>query len=163
MKEYRYDTGYYLVSVLGPNILMTCLLIWAVYCQIQGESSLLQKLVITIVPFLLFSSLLAMNQPRLITDDDETLTFYGFFQKHEYKWSEIETIRIRNFIMTDKVLVRIGKDRLLGGRYWLDTDSLRGCRELLDKMIPYDPLYERYNRKKMNNKAASATAKGKKR
>lgn len=162
MKEYRYDTGYYLVSVLGPNIMMACLLVWAIYSRVQGENGLLQQLVITIVPLLLISSLVAMNQPRLITDDGETLTFYGFFQKHEYKWSEVQNLRIRRFIMTDKVLVRIGKDRLLAGRYWLDIDSLRGSGELLDKMIPYDPLYERYNRKKMNKKTASTTAKGKK-
>lgn len=162
MREYRYDTGYYLVSVLGPNIMMVCVLVWAVYSLVQGENGPLQQLAVTIVPLLLISSLVAMNQPRLITDDGETLTFYGFFQKHEYKWSEIETIRIRSFILTDKVLVRIGKERLLSGRYWLDTDSLREARELMDKMIPYDPHFERYNWKKLNKNAASA-ARGKKR
>ncbi|HWQ80182.1 MAG TPA: hypothetical protein VN381_15250 [Anaerovoracaceae bacterium] len=162
MKEYRYRIGYYLVSVLGPNIMMVCLLVWAVYGRVQGESGLLQQIVLTVVPLLLISSLIAMSQPRLITDDGETLTFYGFFQKHAYKWSEIRNLRIRRFIMSDKVLVRIGKDRLLAGRYWLDTDSLEGCSELLDKMIPYDPQYERYNRGKMKKKAAAAPVKGKK-
>ena len=106
---------------------------------------MVDQLIITVVPLLLFCSLLAMNQPRLITDDGEKITFYGCFQKHEYKWSEINFLRIRKFIMTDRIFVRIGKDRVMGGRYWLDTDSLPGFGELLEKMIPYDPCYEMNN------------------
>jgi hypothetical protein len=159
MKVYRYDFGYYLVSVLGPDILMICLFIWAVYSSAHGEGGIIQQFLLIVMPILLISSLIAMNQPHLITDDGEILTFYGFFQRHEYKWSEIQFLRIRRFIMSDKVLVRIGKERLLGGRYWIDTGSLQGSGELLDKMIPYDPQYERNNKGKVRKKAAPAPEK----
>jgi hypothetical protein len=89
-----------------------------------------------------------MNQPRRITDDGEIVTFYGLFQKHEYRWDEINYLRIRRFIMSDRVYVRIGKERVMGGRYWLDTDSLPGSGNLLEKMIPYDTQYEINNKRK---------------
>ncbi len=152
MKEYNYPTGYYLVSILGPNILMVGVLIWGIYDRLSGDKSLLNQFVITFVPLLLLSSLAAMNQPHRITDDDEKITLYGFFQKHKYTWAEIEFLRIRRFIMTDRVLVRIGKERVLGGRYWLDTDSLQGSSELLEKMIPFDPQYEMNNKGKTKRK-----------
>ncbi|MBR0600594.1 hypothetical protein [Sinanaerobacter chloroacetimidivorans] len=152
MKDYSYRTGYYLVSILGPNIMMIGVLLWGIYDRLSGNNSLIHQFIITVIPLLLLSSFVAMNQPRRITDDGDNITFYGFFQKHAYKWSEIEFLRIRRFIMTDRVLVRIGKERVLGGRYWLDTDSLQGSRELLEKMIPYDPLYELNNKAKAKRK-----------
>lgn len=154
MKTYGYKKGYYAVSILGPNIMIAALLLYAIFDRLAGNNSWIDQLAILMGPLLLFSGLVVANQPRQITDDGETLTFYGFFQKHEYKWSEINYVRIRKFSMTDKIFIRIGRERVLKGRYWLDMSSLSGSQELLEKLIPLDPQYERYNvpRKRVKKK-----------
>ncbi len=152
MKEYSYQRGYYLVSILGPNIMMAGVLAWAAYERLQGNAGMINQLILVAVPILLLSSLVAMNQPKRITDDGETIIFHGFFQKHDYHWSEITFLRIRRFIMTDRVYIRIGNDRFWRGRYWLDTDSLSSSGELLEKLIPYDSQYDLNNKGKVKRK-----------
>lgn len=152
MKVYSYKMGYFLISVLGPNILMIAVLIWGINDRLQGNSSLLNQFIIMVIPFLLINALGASNHPYRVTDDGEKLIFHGFLLKHSYFWSDITFLRIRRFLMTDRILIRIGKQGLLRGRYWIDVDSLLGSDELIDKMIPYDRNYEQNNKGKTKRK-----------
>lgn len=49
-------------------------------------------------------------------------------------------LRVREFMLTDRVLLRIGEPRLLAGRYWLNVDSLSGGRQLLEKLKQYEAV-----------------------
>lgn len=147
--EYTYRKGYFVLSIVGPIVMLAGILLWAIFDRMAGNHNIISQMAITVVPVLLFSSLIAMNHPIKIVDDGKKLTFYGFYQQHEYNWSEIDYLRIRKFMMSDRIFLRIGKERVMGGRYWIDVDSMQGASELFKKMIPYDSQYELNNISKM--------------
>lgn len=86
MKEYKYKFSIFLVSSLGPVILMIGLMLWGIIGTIKDPSNNLYRLASWVTPILLVSSLVALNQPDRITDDGETITFYGFGRQHAYGW-----------------------------------------------------------------------------
>lgn len=137
-KTYRYPFHVYLVSNLGPNILLIGLLIWGIVNRIQHPENWIPKLIIVVVPLLLFSAFVSLNQPSKITDDGKTITFYGYGRTHTYTWKKLNFLKIKKFMMSDKVLVRISEKNKSRGRYWLSLGSLENSKELLDKLYEYE-------------------------
>ncbi len=61
---------------------------------------------------------------------DESIIFTGFGRSHQYKWEEVEEYTLKDYGYVGKSFIKIGKYRLLGGRYWVSS-KLEGYRELL--------------------------------
>ena len=138
MREYKYKFLHFFVASLGPLLLMSGLLLWAIYGKIIQPNDEVYTLVILIVPILLLSTLGALNQPNKITDDDITITFYGFGRKHAYKWTDIQYLKVKEFIFTDKVYLRVGRQGLLSGRYWFNVNSLSNGNKFMEKMKNFE-------------------------
>lgn len=138
MKEYKYSFAFYFVSSLGPIILLTGLLVWGIMGRLEDSVNPIYHLVIIVVPVILLSSLVALNQPDKITDDEEIISFYGFGREHRYRWADIKFLKVKEFIFTDRILLRIGEPRVLGGRYWMNVDSLENGKQLLEKLKSYE-------------------------
>jgi hypothetical protein len=82
------------------------------------------------MPLLLISSLVGINNPSSITLTPESIVFEGFWRKHEYRWQDVEELTLKDYGYVGKAFIRIGKYRLLGGRYWVSS-NLEGYKELL--------------------------------
>ena len=135
MKEYKIRRPYIWVSVILPTILLIGVTIWGVYTLAADSSDTLARLVVIAVPILLVYSVFTVNQPTRVTDDGDTIALYAFGRKHEYIWNEVKTLKVKRFIMTDKVLLQIGEYRMRGGRYWLELGAFEGGEELFNKLV----------------------------
>lgn len=130
MKQYRYSTPVLWLSIIFPVLLMSGLLIWAVYGVIMEEPLGIYQLILVAMPLLLLSSLIGLHNPSSITVTDEFIIFKGFGRKHQYKWKEVEELTLKDYGYVGKAFIKIGKYQLLGGRYWVSS-KLEGYKELL--------------------------------
>jgi hypothetical protein len=140
MKEYKYSRSTFVISSLGSLILMIGVMLWGLMGLIGDPHNYLYQLASYITPILLISTLISISNPDRITDDDETITFYGYGRAHSYKWNDLKNLRVKEFMITDRVLLRVGEQRILGGRYWINVDSLENGRQLLVKLKQYESI-----------------------
>lgn len=130
MKHYRYSTHALWLSIIFPVMLMIGLFIWAVYGVINSGPVGIYQLILVVMPILLLSSLIGLNNPSNITVTPESIVFEGFWRKHEYKWKDVEELTLKDYGYVGKAFIRIGKYRPLGGRYWVSS-NLIGYKDLL--------------------------------
>mgnify|MGYP006888180136 CR=1 FL=1 len=133
LKIYKYNSLRYFLAVTAQIILLICILIWGILGILGNEPQNIHKLVVIVIPVLLITTIGSISQPDKVTDDDETITFFGFGRKHKYYWHDINFLRVREFPFTDRVYVRVGKGKLFSGRYWLDILQFENGKELLEK------------------------------
>jgi hypothetical protein len=74
--------------------------------------------------------------PSRVVITDEGIAFHGYGRAHHFAWSAVRSLRVRRFLVKDRVLVRIGPASAWRGRYWLtssiaDFDAL--VRELEER------------------------------
>jgi hypothetical protein len=82
------------------------------------------------IPAVIGWGILTLHFPTRVEMDGEGIAFFGYGRVHRFAWSQIEHVRIRRFLVRDRVLVRIAPSSPLRGRYWL-LDSLKGYDLLL--------------------------------
>jgi hypothetical protein len=135
LKEYKIRRPYIWISVILPTILLIGVTVWGVYTLATDSSDTLARTIVIAIPILLAYSVLTVNQPTKVTDDGETIALYAFGRKHEYAWNDVKTLKVKRFIMTDKVLLQIGEYRMQGGRYWLELGAFEDGEELFNKLV----------------------------
>ena len=88
------------------------------------------------IPSTVVWSLVTLHFPNRVDVDATGICFSAYGRAHSFAWSEIQTIRVRRFVVRDRVLVRIQPGGPWRGRYWL-MDSMEGydalVRELEDR------------------------------
>ena len=138
IKVYKYKTGKVLLSSLGPVLLMTFLLVASIFAYLENRQNLIYQSLVVVLPVLLLFEVFALNQPTKIMDDQEKISFHAFGQSHVFKWAELNYLRIRKFPLTTKILLRIGPNRFLRGRYWLFPKELSNGDELMAKLTQWE-------------------------
>lgn len=134
MKTYSYKSERYFFSLLAPVVLIFTILCYSIYMWFQSPRDSIYGMIITVLPLLLIMELWAINQPSKITDDGKYITFYAFGRSHRYKWDEIESLKLTTFPFNDRIYIRIGDNKALKGRYWINLNSMKDSRELVEKM-----------------------------
>ncbi|MGE8203740.1 hypothetical protein ACQKP0_04185 [Heyndrickxia sp. NPDC080065] len=130
MKKYYYSRQIFFASIIFPVFLMIGLFMWSIYgIWVKGMSPLYQLILIT-MPILLLFTLIGINNPSSIILTSDSIIFKGFGRQHQYFWSEVKEIHIKDYGYVGKSFIRIGRYRLLGGRYWI-SNKLHGYKELL--------------------------------
>jgi hypothetical protein len=120
----------WLRRVLLEDVVLSCtvpLLAW-----LAPTSPLIVPLVIT-VPLVLLIRIVTLHFPDRVAIEDEAIAFGLYGRSHRFAWKEIERLRIRRFIVRDRVLVRISPSPPWRGRYWLTRD-LEGFDKLLSAL-----------------------------
>lgn len=130
MKNYRYTTTVFWLSIIFPVILMIGIFIWAIYSLIMNGPDGIYLLVLTAMPLLFLSSVIGLNNPSQITLSSDGIVFIGFWRRHVYKWQDVTELTVKDYGYVGKAFIRIGNYRLLGGRYWI-SNKLEGYQELL--------------------------------
>jgi hypothetical protein len=82
------------------------------------------------IPLVIGFGVATLHYPSRVEIDDEAISFARYGRVHRFAWREIERIRVRHFLMKDRVLVRIWPSTALRGRYWI-LDSMNGFEELV--------------------------------
>lgn len=138
IKVYKYRTAKVLLSSLGPVLLMTFLLVVSIIAYIENPQNLIYQSLVILLPVLLLFEVFALNQPTKIIDDQEKISFHAFGQSHAFRWAELDYLRIKKFPLTTKILLRIGPNRFLRGRYWLFPKELSNGDELMAKLTLWE-------------------------
>jgi hypothetical protein len=71
-----------------------------------------------------------LHHPSRVEVTGEGISFGRYGRVHRFPWRDVERIRVRRFLVGDRVLVRISPSTALRGRYWI-LDSIEGFPELL--------------------------------
>jgi len=85
------------------------------------------------IPCTVAWSVVTLHLPSRVDIDAAGISFSAYGRRHSFAWSEIERIRVRRFMVRDRVLVRIEPARPWRGRYWL-TDSMQGFDALVREL-----------------------------
>ena len=82
------------------------------------------------IPLVVGWGILTLHFPARVEADGEGIAFFGYGRVHRFAWSAIQRIRVRRFIVRDRVLVRISPASPWSGRYWL-IDSLQNYQDVV--------------------------------
>ncbi|MGG4411881.1 hypothetical protein ABER75_24770 [Niallia taxi] len=130
MKQYRYTTSVFLLSIILPVLIMMGLFIWALLQVINSGLVGIYPLILTAMPVLFITSVIGINNPSSITLTTESIIFEGFWSRHEYKWEDVKELTLKDYGYVGKAFIKIGSFHLLGGRYWISY-KLAGYKDLL--------------------------------
>jgi hypothetical protein len=76
---------------------------------------------------------LTLHVPSRVEVSADGVTFSRYGRTHAFAWREVQRLRLRRFLVKDRVLVRILPAPPWRGRYWL-KDSLEGYDALLGEL-----------------------------
>jgi hypothetical protein len=137
-KVYKYRTMKYLLSSIGPVLMMLFFLVLGIIGMRNDPNNGLYQALVIVLPVLLLFEIFALNQPGKITDDGEKISFYAYGRSHHFKWSELTYLKIKRFPLTSKVHLRIGRNNFLKGRYWFFPKELTNGQELMGKLDAWE-------------------------
>ena len=125
--RHGYTGARWLLTVVAQDLVLLALLV--AICLSRPSTPLLLLLGIAI-PVVLAWGVITLHFPSGIEIDDHGVTFRGYGRVHHYAWSGVRRVRVRRFVMRDRVLVRITPSSPLAGRYWI-VDSIGGFDSLV--------------------------------
>jgi hypothetical protein len=82
------------------------------------------------IPLVVGWGVLTLHFPARVEANEEGIAFFGYGRVHRFAWSAVQRIRVRRFIVRDRVLVRITPASPWSGRYWL-VDSLHNYQDVV--------------------------------
>jgi hypothetical protein len=71
--------------------------------------------------------------PSRVEITPEAIAFHGYGRAHVFAWDRIARLRVRRFLVKDRVLVRVTPAGAWRGRYWL-TDAIEGYPALVEEL-----------------------------
>ena len=74
-----------------------------------------------------------LHFPSKVEVTDDAIAFSAYGRVHVFPWREVTRVRVRRFLVRDRVLVRLAPASTWRGRYWL-TDGLSGYDALLREL-----------------------------
>jgi len=77
--------------------------------------------------------LATLHRPSRVSVDDDGVTFARYGRAHRFDWRDVRDVRVRRFLVRDRVLVRIEPSAPMRGRYWLHR-GLVGFDELVARL-----------------------------
>jgi len=124
---HAYPRGRWLVSAVGSDLLLAAVMLAIIAFHPTGKLSLALGVAI---PLVLLWGFVTLHFPNRVEMDDSGVTFHAYGRSHRFLWRDVRAVRVRKFIVRDRVLVRLLPSPPWRGRYWL-LDSLEGYDELV--------------------------------
>jgi hypothetical protein len=85
------------------------------------------------IPVVLLWGWATLHMPARVDVDDDGVAFHRYGRVHRFAWRDVARVRVRRFLVRDRVLVRIEPSGPWRGRYWL-LDSMRGFDDLVRRL-----------------------------
>ena len=101
----------------------------AFYFLFKGVNFLLIP-VMVVCFYTYWETYVSIANPQEIIIDDRAITFKGCGKTHTFLWKDIYSFRVKEFVTSRKIFLRINKADMTRGRYWIncmyfnDTDEL---------------------------------------
>jgi hypothetical protein len=99
-------------------------LAWLVLLVLVDLPSGVRATMLTAIPVVLLWGAVSLHFPSRVEIDDAGVAFARYGRVHRFAWRDVRRVRVRRFVLRDRVLVRIEPSGgAWRGRYWI-VDSL---------------------------------------
>ena len=145
----------YGAAVTGPLAVLGALVLLSLLRIAGGTGGTLDRIAVVVVPVIAVLELGGLNRPRRITANDEGIVFHGRKRRHAYRWADLCVLKLKEFAFTGSIYIRIGKPRILGGRYWIEAGKYEGIEalvlELRKRELALHPERGKYQKRTVRN------------
>lgn len=117
---YEYNKDRYFVSVKLTTLFMLVLILYALPKWIIDPGINIYILIVVAATYGVFNNFISLSTPNKIEINENIIVFSAFGRKHEYRWEEITSLKIKE-LADKKMYIRINDGSLLRGRYWIKT------------------------------------------
>ena len=132
-RRFSYAPSRYYVSLVGQDALLAAVFFVLLGWTPEGHLAAVAVTLRVAIPLVLLWGVLTLHFPAHIEMDDRTLTFRRYGRQHAFDLHQVEFIRVRRFLVNDRVLIRIHPAPSWQGRYWLLRD-LEGFDDLVRQL-----------------------------
>jgi hypothetical protein len=95
-----------------------------------GDVAVLRFSLLLATPVVLAWGVVTLHFPSRVDVDDEGVAFFHYRRVHRFAWKDVARVRVRKFLVKDRVLVRLEPSAAWRGRYWI-VDSIEGFDALV--------------------------------
>ena len=125
-----YPRSRYLAGLVLQDVML--LLALAILPIVPPPQPLAGALAVAL-PAVLAWSFITLHFPSRIDVSETGIAFHRYGRVHRFEWRDVERVRVRRFIVRDRVLVRITPASPWRGRYWV-LDSIDGFDALVKEL-----------------------------
>jgi hypothetical protein len=114
---------------LGQDVVLAAALLVALLAP-RGP---LASAFLVAIPCVLAWGFVTLHFPSAVTIDDAGIAFTRYRRTHRFAWSDVTSVRVRRFLVRDRVMVRIAPASAWRGRYWI-LESIDGFDALVAEL-----------------------------
>jgi hypothetical protein len=103
---------------------------WVAFLFLPDVPLPVRTLMLVAVPIVLAWGAATLHFPARIAIDDRGITFARYGRVHRFAWNDVARVKVRRFLVKDRILVRIEPSGVWRGRYWI-FDSISGFEDLV--------------------------------
>lgn len=119
LARHAYPRRRYVVAVLGQDVLLAAAVLLAPLASATGAPRPFGYALGACALAVLAWGVVTLHFPSRIEIDPEQISFFRYGRVHRFPWAEVASLRVRRFLVRDRVLVRIGPGTPFRGRYWV--------------------------------------------
>jgi hypothetical protein len=109
-------------------------LVWLALLVLVDLPPGVRAIMLAAIPIVLLWGAVSLHFPSRVEIDDAGVAFARYGRVHRYAWSDVRRVRVRRFVLRDRVLVRIEPSGgAWRGRYWI-VDSLPEFERLVQTL-----------------------------
>ena len=112
---HSYSRARYVANVLAQDLLLAVALL---VLAVTGGGALARVLVCAI-PIVLAWGVLTLHFPHRVEWTADAIAFTAYGRTHTFAWRDVTHVRVRRFLVRDRVLVRVAPATAFRGRYWV--------------------------------------------
>ncbi len=143
---HRYPRPVFLAAVLLQDLVLLTVAVGSLVVHpFGGFGGVLASAAVAVLSW----EAITLHFPSEIVMGSDTIAFRRYGLSHEFRWRDVRALRVRRFLVRDRVLVRLLPAPPWRGRYWI-VDGIDG----------YEPLLRALERRATECTAGSMTAAG---
>jgi hypothetical protein len=125
--EHAYPRRLLFGSILVQDVLLALVCVTLVTLRPSGAFA---HVLGVAAPLVLVWGALTLHFPSRVVMSEAGISFHRYGRAHRFAWSDVQSIRVRRFLVRDRVLVRIVPSPPWRGRYWI-LDGIERFEELV--------------------------------
>jgi hypothetical protein len=108
--------------------------VWVAFLGLVDVPGGVRALMLGAIPIVLAWGVATLHFPSSVEMGDEGIAFARYGRVHRFAWKDVHRVKVRRFLVRDRVLVRIEPSGgAWRGRYWI-VDSLGGFEGVVGEL-----------------------------
>jgi hypothetical protein len=128
MTRFGYSRARWIARVVAQDALLVIALGYAAWCGGALGAALGTSVIATLA-----WGIVTLHHPSAVEITPDVVSFSAYGRRHTFAWCDVARVRVRRFVVKDRVLVRLTPSSAWRGRYWL-TDALSGYDVLVREL-----------------------------